>query len=514
MESRHTPPDIFSSLKQPETAWRVFLCALFGLALLVRFIVYLDLVDRPIGQFDRWPGTEGWFMAQVAMDTVEGERWLMPGPNIILKPEMLAAAPAEFWDHWGGQRLPRGAIAHYIAVVSHALGGGLVLYSLVALLAGSLLPVLVAIAAHHLFGDRRAGVLAGIVASSSHTLVVTTLFPGPWIWEALLFAGILIQALRIPRCRENPAEWALLAILVGAGLWMRPLFGWGIPLLALFVAFLRPANLGAILVAVIVPVVLLGGALSARNVTVGANVIPSVGQPAWDFFETTNPKARVQPETPTDLALMESSAGTFRRMIVRAAKNREFRGELGSVLPRKLRELVGGRDVADSLSPSYIRLRLETLRLTTLAPLTAMALAWGSLLFLLFRRRIPPAIAICLGLLLLHGLLFRTDGMERTLLHLMGALLAGGALSVAGSDLRRGANGHAFLLLVFWSTFGFLLMVDDHSRGSRFRAWEFAQSQRIHLERNERLMARGEEIQYREIRRQELLTIDYWNVIR
>ncbi|MCC5876775.1 MAG: hypothetical protein JJU11_11200 [Candidatus Sumerlaeia bacterium] len=514
MEPQRPTSDFFSSLRHPETAWRLFLCALFGIALLVRFIVYLDLVERPLGQFDAWPGTEGWFMAHLAMDTVEGERWLMPGPNMILKPEMLAAAPAEFWDHWSGQRLPRGAIAHYMAVVSHALGGGLVLYSLISLLAGSLLPVLVAVAAALLFKDRRAGVLAGVVASSSHTLVTATVFPGPWIWEALLLAGILIQALRLPRCRENIAEWALLAILVGVGFWMRPLFGWGVPLVAAMVCFLRPPNLAPVLVAVLLPIVLLGGALSVRNISVGASVIPSVGQPAWDFFETTNPSARFRPETPRDLTLMESSAGTFRRIIVRSARDQDFRGELGGVLQRKLREWVGGRDEADSLSPSYIRLRLETLRLTTLAPLTAMSLAWGALLFLLVRRRVPTSLALILAVLLIHGLLFRTDGMERTLLHLCGALLAGGALAVAGADLRRGASGHAFLLLVFWSTFGFLLMVDDHSRGSRFRAWEFAQAQRIHLERNERLMARGEEMQYREIRRKELLTIDYWNVIR
>lgn len=513
MELPRSQTSLFNALDRPATAWRVFLCVLFGLALLVRFLVYLDVADRPLGQFDRWPGSEGWFLGLKAMETVERESWLMPGPNLIMRPEMMAAGSAEQWTLWAGMRLPRGALVHYLAVVSHALGGGLVLYSMVALLAGSLLPVLIAIAGARLFRDKRAGVVAGLVASSHHTLVVGSVFPGPWMWEALVFVAILVQVLRLPDVRANPAEWALLSILVGVGLWLRPLFGWGVVLMGGMMLALRPGNVGPVLLAVLLPVAFFAGALSTRNVMVGASLIPSVGQPAWDFFETTNPEARFRTEVPRDMILMDASRGSFPRLVRIAMGQRDFRDGLGSVLGRKIRELAGGRDVADSLSPAYIRLRLETLRLTTLAPLAAMALAWGSLIFLVYRRRLPLALALALGVVVLHGLLFRTDGMERTLLHACGCLLAGGALALAAGDLRCARPGHAFLLLVFWAIFNYGLLIDDHSRGTRFRSWDFAQAQRIHLERGERLHARGEEKQFREIRRQELLTMNFWNLI-
>jgi hypothetical protein len=424
-----------------DRGWQVVLGLIFSLALFSRFLVHLDLAERPMAKFERWAGTESWMMALVAMETVERETWLIPGPNLVVRAEMLRAAPTSDWTRWTAERLPRGAPAYYLAAVSHALGGAFALYSLLSLLAGAMVPVLVAMAGARLFDDRRAGTLAGIAAASHHTLVVGSVFPGPWIWEALVLAALLSLALRLKDSPNAPAEWALLGITIGVGIWMRPLFWWGVPLMGFLFLRHRPAKPAIAAAFALVPVLLLAGGLTARNMAAGAPALPTVGQPAWDFLETTNPLALRRPMVPAELFLLDASAGSFLPTLRLSLGQPEFRQGLGMVLQRKIRELVGGRDVDDSLSAAYLRLRLQTLRLTTLDPLTAMGLAWGAFLFLLLRRRLPLWLLALVAVLLVHGLLFRTDGMNRTLLHLAGCLAAGGGLALASRDSGPGATG-------------------------------------------------------------------------
>jgi hypothetical protein len=388
---------------------------------------------------------------------------------------MLQLAPRTDWDAWAGNSLPRGVLAPWFVAASYGLSGGLAVYTLFSLFAGSLVGVLCAIAAGNLFGDRRVGFVAGLLVTLQQGLVLSSLLVGPWVWEALAFAAVLCCYTRLRREPGNPAEWLLLGVATGVGIWLRPLFFWALALLPLaMVAWRFRASAGALL-AWGLPLLLLVGGLVARNLGAGAEPVPVAGHPAWDFAGTVHPGAVQHAAVPRDFAIISASGGSFPRALWLTLDSTSSRKSLPKVLSRKLREFTGARDEADTFSPDYLRRRSQLLRMCVLAPDTTMAAGWAALLFLLSIRMLPGVYPLTLAILLLHGLLFRTTGMDRLMLQSCLGMLTAGALVSAAEALKE-SRARAFVYLTVWAAFTLALQIDDHARGPRLRAREFLAS--------------------------------------
>jgi hypothetical protein len=497
-----------------DRTWWVLLGVLAALALMVRLIVWSDWSTGPMPHTAP-PGSPGWFAVQVARQVAATGDWtLVNVPPIPRGPELTAGLKAEQLERATAGRLPRGAPLYTLMGISVRLGWAL-LPGLLLMLAGALVAPLVAIAGAWWWNDRRAGLVAGLLAGGHQSLVLASVLPGPWGLEALAAAWIAAAAGWVLRRRDSAAGWAMLSLGVAAGLLLRPLFGMGALLvLALLATGWRAVHPAAV-VAAVLPMTLMGGVLAWRCDAAGGPKAPAAGLPAWTWMGHTMPAARLAPALPADLAPFAESNGRLPRLVRAALRDGDWRAGIAPVLGRKLRAALGARDEpGPAFNPSYLRLKMETLRTATLAPDTAMALAWAAALFLLIRRRLGWGVAAAGAVLVANLVLFDETGPERHLLHLWGCLVAGVALVEAADRLRAGARGEAMALVMLWAGMHAALAIDDHARGSRYRDGDFEASRAWYAATGDKERADAEAELLRRIRRRELLTRDYWSINR
>jgi hypothetical protein len=460
---------------ETDRQWRWFLLVLFCLAFACRALFYVDLEAHPVGNMEAWQGTTPWFYAEKAQSVAFENTWLMTGPNVLLERHSAQGATPDQWIRLTGHRLPRGSVAVYLMALSFSLTQTLALYKLFALLAGSLIIPGMADLVARMTKDRRAGAMAGILAACAQPLVCLTLIPGPWIWEALIFLWILLGYWRVRDDQHRLSEWAMLGLAIGVGIWLRPLFFWGAVLfpVACLVWKIRPNWQSALAIAL--PVVLLTFGLVARNHVAGSTHYPLVGQQGWDFYLSSNAGSVVREASPSDLSIMIEGNGRFTKVFRIAIKDEDFRQHWPGVIARKIRELFGARDVSGTFDMDYIRHRSEFLRLTTVTPDLLMAAGLASIIFLLCLGRFPKALFPVLIILTIHGLLFRTIGPDRVLLHLLNCIFIAMAFTVAVDQLKK-APWLSFLFLALWAGMHLMLQIDDQARGPRFRSFEYNRS--------------------------------------
>lgn len=490
--------------------WRLFLGVLFGLTFLCRFLIHGNLESHPVGRPEEWPGSESWLPLSLAQRAVEDGDWLLAGPNILLTREMAAWLPLRSWGRLADSRLPRCTAAVYLLAVSLTVTHSLALYTVVSLLASGALAVLAALAGAQLFGCRRAGALAGLAVALHGSLALAGVLVGPWQWEALALAALL-WLLPSLRADQPAARWLLAGLLLALGLWLRSFFWWAVLAAAVVAWRQRPG--ARFIVALFLPLVISAMALVARNIVVHAPATPTVGMPAWDFLETTNPASVLKPNLPPDTTLLEASRGRFPQMMRLVLGESAYRGAILPNLERKLRELLGARDQTWSLNQDYLRRRTELLRVMTVPPDVTMALGWAAVILLVVLRRVPAPLAVAMALVLAHGLLFRTSGMERCLLHLVLAVAIGGAGAELGKGLRGGERW-PLLFLVLWAGIQWLLAVDDQARGTRFRPNEFQQAAMAFRRSGNETAAQEEIEDYRSIARRDVVLTNFWNTQR
>lgn len=493
--------------------WRRALAVLFALAVLGRWLVLADIGGEPVGMLHESAGTEPWFYHGLATEVAGAGDWLMQRQNLLLTPEMLARLPMEEWYQLGGMRAPRGAMAVYLMAAGMALGHGLMLFRLAAMVAAGLLAVMVAMIGARAFGDRRAGFLAGLLAATHQASATAAVLVGPWIFEATAFAAIVLGVLMAREPGRAAWGWLLLGGAVATGIWLRPVFLWGFAAIAwAFVAGGPRPDWRAVAVALAM-VAGSVGALAARNSAVGAPVVPVVGHAGWEFARTVHPQAIHGEIVPPDLALWQASGGGFLRAVQLSLGQEEYRAAIPGVLSFKLRRMLGARDAAGTVNYDYLRRRSEALRLTTMAPDTMMALLWASVLWLLYRRRLPRIPALAAGFAVVVALFGSTAGGERIMLHVAGAVLIGGAFLDAW-DRRRAAPAEPFLFLALWLAAHVMLQVDDQARESRFREQDFVRSALMYRRLGQPEGFERERADYTNLRETERVLRGFWNAER
>lgn len=284
---------------------------------------------------------------------------------------------------------------------------------------------------------------------------------------------------------------------------------WGAPLfVAGLIAWRIRPNLaqGFLLLA---PFTILTLALVMRNISVQGSETPLVGHPGWEFARTVHPQAVEGPALPESGLIFRAAEGRFAKGVQLTIETGDHRRALQPVLTRKLRETLGARDRIGEFNLRYLQRRSEALRLLTLPPDATVGLAWAGVLFLILFRRMPGIFPPIFAIVLTHTLLFETSGMERLPLHYLGVIAAGGALVSAAQSLRRGL-GPAALFLALYAGSLWLLAVDDHSRGSRYRMNEFIYATREFARMGEEERAIMERNDYYEIQRMERIINNFW----
>lgn len=489
--------------------WRSALLVVFCLAVACRFLVYTDMGSHPVGEVETWSHTDAWFFTQLAMDTASGD-WLMQGVNLHVTPEMRRLASPEDWRSWSGNRLPRGAAVVYIAATGYSITGRMDIYKLLSILAGGLLCVAIAAATAGLFRHRPAGLVAGIVASSQQSLVLMSIIPGAWQWEALVLAAWLAVMTMLRDGARGLAHWVLLGLLVAFGLWLRTFFAWLLVLTPLAMwrwGLFRESGFVSGCALAAAPVLAAVALLTVRNIAADARPWAFPGQPAWDFAGTMHPDAVLREVPPREMLVMEAARGRLRKAVPLTLSSSS--SGVPEVLGRKLRELLGARDEARTINYDYVARRSEMLRTISLRPDVTMALAWAALLFLALNRRLPRLFFYTSALVLIHGLLFRTGAEERTLIHALACMMGGAGLVVAAGQLPRRPVA-AFAFLALWALMNVVLQVDDQARGSRYRPYEFSRAAQTLRASGQEARAALEAEDYRQVRRRESVLGSYW----
>ncbi|MCC6548337.1 hypothetical protein IT570_14355 [Candidatus Sumerlaeota bacterium] len=499
------------SLEDKRT-WRIALLLVFALGMCSQFLVYGDLADKPAGRIQEWYGSEPWFYSELGRKIVERNDWSLSGRNLFVTREMLKAAPERDWTRWSGNKMPRGALGIYILAGSFGMTASMAAYQLLSMMAGALVGALCASATAFLFGSRRVGLLAGIVVSSLQGMILASHYPGPWIWEALAFAALLASHGRIRADHANPAEWLLFGVVCGLGIWLRPLF-FIAPLLLLSGTFFRRTRPAlSCVVAVLLPLLICAGALSVRNHNAKATLIPVVGQQGLEFFLGTNPGALRGPAVPSDVALLGASGGSLERTVWLTLTVGAYRDALPGVLLWKVRELVGARDVASSVNPEYVRSQSRVLRQLLVPTDAVVAAGWGGLVMLVCLGRFPRVLAAVMGLLFLDGLLFGASGFDRLMLVLCFAMCACAGCVIAW-DMRRRLTAMPFVFLSCWAVAHVVLQIDDHARGTRYRAVDFINAASDYRRSGRERQFREEMRSMERVRRVETDMEGYWNTI-
>lgn len=456
-----------------DRVWRGVLALLFVVAVAARVGLWHDLQWHPVSRQHEWPRTLGAHWMRLATSAATGDLALARGGLRVSRP-MGEAAPPTWWDRVNEGRLPRGAGAVHLLAVSIRLTGTSALFAVMTILAGGATAVLAACAASRMHG-RGAGVLAGLLVAACGNLVVAGIRVGPWAWEALAWAWVLLAVLRVRDGRANPAEWALLGAAVACGAWLRPVFWWGAVLpLPLLLGVGGRARI-ACMQALLVPLAIGGGGMVARNVSVGAPPVPVAGLPAWDLARQWNPRAVMFPAVPARLEPLEASRASLPRLLSIAMRDREWLEAAPTILRRELRWVLGARDEPDDLSYDYVRRRSPWLRATTLGPDTCAVLGWTGVLALLWRRRLDMVGAASVAVLVAHGVLFTPFGEDRAMLNVAGGILAACGLAEVLGVRRSEPLAPWTWLAAAWLMLA-VLWIDDVSRGPRLRYDEFARA--------------------------------------
>lgn len=455
---------------------RVWRWALFGLLLLgiaARWGVAEELRGHAILRMHEWPGSESsqWM---IAADRTAGGDWWMERAIPIATPAMVMSRPAVFWIRDWESRLPRGTLGLYLLAHSRFITGEAALYLMFSLVAGGLVPVLVAMTVGR-FHSRGAGLMAGILIALNSTLIFASLRIGPWAWDVAVLALLLWTGRRAWDDRSNPAEWAIFGIVIGASLWLRPMFLWGLPL-GLVPFFLhREKPRWVVLVALLLPLAASTSLMLSRHWRAEAPMIPMVGHPAWDFARSWNPEAINGPCVPQRLEIYEASEGSLPRLLMLTVGDARARAVLSPLLLQHTRAMIGARDEAVELDIDYVRRRSLWMQWLSIAPDAAMAMGWAAFGFLLLRRRLPRGLGLLVAITVGHGILFGATGDERGPLQLLLAIAAALAIMDVWELRRR----RPLLMLAFagcWGLLHLLLQLDDRERGARFRYEDFARS--------------------------------------
>lgn len=456
-----------------DRVWRGVLALLFVVSVASRVGLWHDVEWHPVARHHEWPRTQGAHWMRLAAGAAGGDLAMGRGGLRITR-GMGEAAPPTWWDRVNGHRLPRGAGALHLLAVSIRLTGTSALFAVLTILAGGATAVLAAAAGARMH-SRAAGVLAGLAVATCGNLVIAGIRVGPWAWEALACAWVILAVARVRGDRSNPAEWALLGIAVACGAWLRPGFLWGALLPLPMLVGAAPRARMACAMALLVPLAIGAGGLVARNVSVGAPPVPVAGLPAWDFARQWNPRAVFFPAVPERLEPLEASGGSLPRLLPIVLRDGEWLASAPTILRRGLRWVLGARDEPGDLSYDYMRRRSPWLRATTLGSDTCAALAWAGLAVLLLRRRLDRALVAATAVLVAHGVLFTPHGEDRAMLCVAGALLAGGGLAEVLSARRSEPLAPWAWLAAAWFALGVLWM-DDVARGPRLRYDEFARA--------------------------------------
>lgn len=456
---------------QDNRVWRGALLLIFVLGISARFLVYLDLADKPAGRMQEWPATEPAAFVDTARRIVENNEWLLPKRVSAVTPEMRRAASERTWATWSDGRMPRGVAAIYLLAGSIGLTSSLSIYKFFAITFGGLIAVLAAAFSARAFQSRRVGFLVGVVLGCTQSLVLASIIIGPWQWEALLFVALLNVSTRIADDINNVAEWLLFGVLAGIAIWLRPIFFWAPVLLLIYAASRKNLRVN-LTAALVIPVLLFAAGISARNVATRSTPLPILGDQAWDFLYNSNPGALRTPVVPSDVEVIAASHGSFLRALRITEGISTYRAAAPRIVQRKLREMLGARDVASTVNSDYLRLRSDVLRLIAFPPDVVMAAGWAGLVLLMVLRKIPRSLFVVLALLLAHGLLFGTGGFDRVPIMICFAIFACAGM-IAAWDARTSLRAMPFAFVTLWAVFHVALQIDDQARGSRYRDSDF-----------------------------------------
>lgn len=454
------------------SVWRGILAVLFLLGVAVRVGLWHELEWHPILRQEEWPRTQAAHWVNLATQAAESGDWSLANDGIRVSRRMAEAAPPRWWDHVMDHRLPRGAGALLLLIWSINTTSGPALFLVLSILAGAALaPAAASIAAR--LSTRGIGVLAGVLVATNMSLAIASLRFGPWTWEVALLAAALWCGVKAFAQRTRVAWWCALGVAIACGLWMRPAFALGIPVIALMLIRTRTERPStAALAALVLPIIVGFGGLAARNASVGAPTWAMPGLTEWELIRHWNPYALRHPAIPPQIEIVDAAGGSTLRA---ASLLLDSKSDWGALVHKNLRFVLGARDVPEDLNVDYVRRRSDWLRMTTLSSDVSMVFILAGLLIGVARGRVGVPLALLFALLLLHAFLFAPMGDERGMIYFVGGIIAAMGLGSLLEIRERDPLAPFVWLVCAWAVFG-LLRIDDSARGARLRYDEFVRS--------------------------------------
>jgi len=457
------------------SVWRGIMAVLFMLGVAVRVGLWHDLEWHPILRQEEWPRTMAAHWTNLAAQSVERGDWSLTSDGIRISRRMAEAAPPVWWEHVMDHRLPRGAGALWLLMASYKATGGPALFLVLTILAGATLaPAAASIAAR--ISTRGIGVLAGVLVATNMSLTIASVRYGPWIWEVAILAAALWCGVHAFANRERTVWWLGLGVTLACGLFMRPVFAFGLPLVAIMVArdFKNRPPVHA-LAALVLPVILATGALASRNAAVGAPKFALPGMTEWELVRHWNANALRHPSIPPNIQVVDAAGGSTLRA---AWLLLDSRADWGTLVHKNLRYVLGARDVPQDLNADYVRRRSDWLRFTTLSSDVAMVLLLAGVIFGTATGRLPVPLVLLLFFLMLNAFVFSPMGDDRGMIVFVGSVIGTIALgSVLESRAQQPVMPFVWLVCA-WAMLA-LLRIDDSARGTRLRYDEFVRSNHL-----------------------------------
>jgi hypothetical protein len=372
-------------------------------------------------------------------------------------------------------RLPRGAGALWLLMASYKLTGGPAFFLVLTILAGAALAPAAASIASRL-SSRGIGVLAGVLVATNMSLAIASVRFGPWTWEVAILAAAMWCGMHAFANRDRAAWWCALGFTLACGLWMRPVFVLGVPLVAAMILRAKGARPStSSLAAFVLPVIVAFGGLGARNATVGAPMFALPGLTEWELVRHWNANALRHPAIPPRIEIVDASGGsTLRATSLLLGSKADWR----ALVQKNLSFVFGARDVPEDLNVDYVRRRSDWLRMSTLSSDVSMVFILAGLLFGAARGSLSRALVVTIVVLIANAIVFAPMGDDRGMFYFVGALIAATALGSAWESRVRDPLGPFVWLVCAWAIFA-LLRIDDSARGTRLRYDEFVRSNHI-----------------------------------